>query len=181
VLIDPQGRGRQFVASRLMQMDGTRAGGFVLSRQPAAGKWGAATYVVAQTATEATDGIGHRDHREHRDETAAASHPMPPMDPMPYAGGDADEMEGELSDLASPVGAFVRERCIVNQHHCVECEVLFGAWTRWCDELHRDHKGTIQSFGRDLRAVVPDLEVTQPRDPRTGERLRYYQGLGLLS
>ena len=71
--------------------------------------------------------------------------------------------------------------CIVNQHHCVECEVLFGAWTRWCDELHRDHKGTIQSFGRDLRAVVPDLEVTQPRDPRTGTRLRYYQGLGLLS
>ena len=29
VLIDPQGRGRQFVTSRLMQMDGTRAGGFV--------------------------------------------------------------------------------------------------------------------------------------------------------
>jgi hypothetical protein len=94
VLIDPQGRGRQFVASRLMQMDGTRAGGFVLSRQPAAGKWGA--YVVAQTAPEATDGIGHRDHREHGDETAASPDPMPPMDPMPYAGGDAGEMEGEL-------------------------------------------------------------------------------------
>ena len=87
----------------------------------------------------------------------------------------------ELSDLASPVGAFVRERCIVDPHHCVECEVLYGAWTRWCDEQHRDYKGTIQSFGKDLRAVVPDLEVTQPRDPRTGERLRYYQGLGLLS
>ena len=87
----------------------------------------------------------------------------------------------ELSDLASPVGAFVRERCIVGPHHCVECEVLYGAWTRWCDEQHRDYKGTIQSFGRDLRAVVPDLEVTQPRDPRTGERLRYYQGIGLLS
>ena len=87
----------------------------------------------------------------------------------------------ELSDLASPVGAFVRERCIVDPHHCVECEVLYGAWTRWCDVQHRDYKGTIQSFGKDLRAVVPDIEVTQPRDPRTGERLRYYQGLGLLS
>jgi putative DNA primase/helicase len=86
----------------------------------------------------------------------------------------------ELSDLASPVGAFARERCVVGPHHCVECEVLYGTWARWCDEQHRDHKGTIQSFGRDLRAVVPDLEVTQPRDPRTGERFRYYQGIGLL-
>jgi putative DNA primase/helicase len=69
---------------------------------------------------------------------------------------------------------------MVDPHRCVECEVLYGAWTRWCEEQHRDYPGTIQSFGRDLRAVVPDLEVTQPRDPRTGERLRYYQGLGLL-
>ena len=60
------------------------------------GKWGAATYVVAQTAPEATDGIGHRDHREHREEPAASSAPKTPMDPMPYAGGDAGEMEGEL-------------------------------------------------------------------------------------
>jgi hypothetical protein len=62
-LIDSQGRGRQFVASRLTQMEGTRAGrltqmegtragGFVLTRQPAAGKWGAATYALAQTAAE---------------------------------------------------------------------------------------------------------------------------------
>jgi putative DNA primase/helicase len=86
----------------------------------------------------------------------------------------------ELSDLASPVGAFVRDRCIVGPHHGVECAVLYVAWTRWCDEQHREHKGTIHSFGRDLRAVVPDLEVTQPRDQRTGERPRYYQGIGLL-
>jgi hypothetical protein len=92
-LIDPQGRGRQFVTSRLAQMDGTRAGGLVLTRQPAAGKWGAATYAVRKTVTEATDGIGHRDHG---DETAASPHPMPPMDPMPYADGDDGEMDGEL-------------------------------------------------------------------------------------
>jgi putative DNA primase/helicase len=86
----------------------------------------------------------------------------------------------ELSDLASPVGAFIRDRCMIGPHHCVECEVLYGAWTHWCEEQHRDYKGTVQSFGRDLRAVVPDLEVTQPRDPRTRERFRYYQGIGLL-
>jgi putative DNA primase/helicase len=87
----------------------------------------------------------------------------------------------ELTDLASPMGAFVRTKCILDPHSCVQCDMLYDAWTRWCDEQHREHKGTIQSFGRDLRAVVPDLEVTQPRDQRTGERVRYYQGIGLLS
>jgi len=86
----------------------------------------------------------------------------------------------ELSDLASPVSAFVRDRCMIDPHQGVACEVLYGAWTQWCDEQHREHKGNIQSFGRDLRAVVPGIEVIQPRDPRTGERPRYYQGIGLL-
>jgi hypothetical protein len=39
VLVDPQGRGRQHIAARLAQLTGTRAGGFVLTRQEAAGKW----------------------------------------------------------------------------------------------------------------------------------------------
>jgi hypothetical protein len=34
-------------------------------------------------------------------------------------------------------------------------------------------------FGRDLRAAVPGLDATQPRDVKTGERVRYYQGVGL--
>ena len=85
----------------------------------------------------------------------------------------------ELCDLASPVGAFIRDWCVINSHLCVECEVLYEAWVRWCGEQHRDHPGTIQTFGRDLRAVVPDLNITQLRDPKTGKRLRYYQGVAL--
>jgi hypothetical protein len=42
-MVDPHGRSRQNVASRLSQLAGTRAGGFVLTRQEAAGKWGAST------------------------------------------------------------------------------------------------------------------------------------------
>jgi hypothetical protein len=45
-LIDPQDRGRQFVASALHRLVGTRAGGFVLTRQEPVGKWGAATYAL---------------------------------------------------------------------------------------------------------------------------------------
>jgi hypothetical protein len=48
-LVDPQGRGRQHVASRLLQLAGTRAGGFVLTRQEAAGKWGASTYALRRS------------------------------------------------------------------------------------------------------------------------------------
>ena len=43
-LLDPHGRGRQHIAARIMQLTGTRAGGYVLTRQEAAGKWGASTY-----------------------------------------------------------------------------------------------------------------------------------------
>ena len=57
-LLDPQGRGRQHIAARLMQLTGTRAGGFVLTRQEAAGKWGASTYSIGQRE--------HKGHREHR-------------------------------------------------------------------------------------------------------------------
>ena len=94
--IDPQGRGRQYVATCLAQMDGTRAAGFVLTRQLPAGKWTAATYALAQTDTDAADGIRHRTHRGHRDDETASSPPVLPMSPMPYAGGDVGELEGEL-------------------------------------------------------------------------------------
>jgi hypothetical protein len=52
-LLDPQGRGRQFTAARLVQLAGTRAGGFALTRQEAAGKWGAATYSLLRSAADA--------------------------------------------------------------------------------------------------------------------------------
>jgi hypothetical protein len=48
-LLDPQGRGRQHIAARLVQPTGTRAGGFVLTRQEPAGKWAAATYLLVCT------------------------------------------------------------------------------------------------------------------------------------
>jgi hypothetical protein len=48
-LVNPQGRGRQHTAARLVQLTGTRAGGLVLTRQERGGKWGAATYSLVRT------------------------------------------------------------------------------------------------------------------------------------
>jgi hypothetical protein len=48
-IIDPQGRGRQFTASQLSKLTGTRLGGFILTRQESPGKWSADTYALMQT------------------------------------------------------------------------------------------------------------------------------------
>jgi hypothetical protein len=53
---DPEGRGRQYLASQLEKLVGTRMAGFVLTRQAPAGKWGVATYALRKTdAPRVTD------------------------------------------------------------------------------------------------------------------------------
>ena len=61
-LTDPQGRGRQFTAACLIQLTGTRAGGFVLTRQAAAGKWGAATYALCRAGSPLIEPRGRARH-----------------------------------------------------------------------------------------------------------------------
>jgi hypothetical protein len=56
--IDPQGRGRQHLTARLLTLDGARTAGFVLTRQPPAGKWGAATYALKKTGAAGIPGSG---------------------------------------------------------------------------------------------------------------------------
>ncbi len=56
---------------------------------------------------------------------------------------------------------------------------MFEAWKRWCSENGRDRPGTIQSFGRNLRAAVAWVRESRPRDD-DGSRMRRYEGVGLL-
>jgi putative DNA primase/helicase len=83
-----------------------------------------------------------------------------------------------LQDIASPIGAFVRDRCDVGPLHEVEVEQIFASWRQWC-ELQGRRPSSAQMFGRDLRAVVPALKVIQPRNPHTGRQARIYRGLRL--
>ena len=48
VVADPQRRGRQYLATFISGLAGTRAAGFTLSRQEPAGKWTAATYALVK-------------------------------------------------------------------------------------------------------------------------------------
>src|SRR5205823_928248 len=56
----------------------------------------------------------------------------------------------QIEDLASPVSAFVRERCIIRSGHRVPVEQLYAAWKRWCEQEGRNAVTTVQMFGRDL-------------------------------
>ena len=96
---DPQGRGRQYLASQLEKLAGTRMAGFVLTRQAPAGKWGVATYALKRTG----ENEGHRDHRGHRVPTGSRStHPMPPMPPMLMAGAAPTDMQPKRPTLRWP-------------------------------------------------------------------------------
>ena len=82
-----------------------------------------------------------------------------------------------LADLVSPVAAFVRDRCVRGAHLNVGCEELYADWKRWADDNgHR--AGSTQTFGRDLRAVIPGLRVTRPREDENEHRQRRYGGIG---
>lgn len=85
----------------------------------------------------------------------------------------------ELEDLGSPIKAFLRERCEVKAGAEVEVEALFSAWQQWCKDQGRDHTGNLQSFGRDLRAALPKIRDTRPREGEV--RVRKYSGLRLLA
>jgi P4 family phage/plasmid primase-like protien len=80
----------------------------------------------------------------------------------------------ELAALGSPVRAFVRDCCVVGAGNSVPVEMLYHHWKLWCQNAgHKE--GSVQTFGRDLRAAVAGLRNTRPRDDRT----RQYEGLRL--
>jgi len=91
--------------------------------------------------------------------------------------GSAAEAVQDFEDLGSPIGAFLRERCVIAPGRVVAVGRLFEIWTEWCQSQGRDRSGTAQTFGRDLRAAVPGLKVTQPREG--GVQHRFYDGVGL--
>ena len=82
----------------------------------------------------------------------------------------------ELEDLASPVGAFMRDRCAVGADLSVAAADLYRAYRLWCEE-HGRQAINQQLFGRDLRAVRPGIH----RRRLGAERVPTYVGIGLAT
>jgi putative DNA primase/helicase len=87
-----------------------------------------------------------------------------------------DDAYVALQDLASPVAAFIRDRCTRDDGAEVEVDRLYEAWKEWCEE-NGQRATTKQRFGRDLRAAVPHVHVVQPREGEA--RWRVYRGVNL--
>jgi putative DNA primase/helicase len=89
----------------------------------------------------------------------------------------AREAIEDLETLASPIRAFINDTCRVGAGITVSVELLYQTWRTWCDGAGRKDPGTKQTFGRDLKAAIPSLRTTQPRDG--DKRHRSYEGIGL--
>jgi P4 family phage/plasmid primase-like protien len=84
------------------------------------------------------------------------------------------ELIESMEELSSPITSFVRQCCEVGAGFQISVTDLFTEWKTWCEEKGRK-PGSEQMLGRDLRAAVPSIRVTQPRED--GKRVRCYEGL----
>lgn len=89
----------------------------------------------------------------------------------------ASELVATMDELASPIAAFLRDRCIVEADATCPVQLVYDAWRAWCQEHGRDAVGDGHSFGRDLHAALPNLTTIRPRTALG--RLRHYQGIRL--
>jgi putative DNA primase/helicase len=78
----------------------------------------------------------------------------------------------DLEDLASPVGAFVREQCVVGAGHRVSVDAIYDAWKGWCERDGRQAVTNKQTFGRDLAAAVAGVVRRRGAQP-------FYDGITL--
>jgi P4 family phage/plasmid primase-like protien len=86
----------------------------------------------------------------------------------------SEEAVRDMEDLASPVGAFVRQCCVVGVGHRVWVDDFYNAWKTWCTQEGRDYVSTKQSLGRDLMAAAPGVVR------RRGKNMEgFYEGIGL--
>ncbi len=90
---------------------------------------------------------------------------------QPKSGEDAIR---DMEDLGSPVGAFIRDRCVVGTGHRAWVDDLYSAWKGWCEADGRNAVSTKQAFGRDLMAAAPGVA----RRRGTG-MVSFYEGIGL--
>ena len=85
------------------------------------------------------------------------------------------EVEQELTDLASPTRAFLRDECVTESGAVTVKDSLYRAWTRWCAD-HGHQTGSAAWFARNLSACG----ITGGRES-VGQRRKTFVGVRLLN
>ena len=85
----------------------------------------------------------------------------------------------DLAAMTSPVRAFLSECCEIKPYATIEIAVLFRAWCAWCSATGYSQPGNIQSFGKNFRAVLPEIGTIRPQEGLS--RDRHYMGIALIS
>jgi len=93
---------------------------------------------------------------------------------QPESGAD---LVRDMEDLSSPVGAFVREHLDVSPGLEAPVPDVYARWRTYCEAIGRREPGDAATFGRNVRAVLPQLDTATVR--RAGERVRVFRGIGL--
>jgi putative DNA primase/helicase len=86
----------------------------------------------------------------------------------------AEEAITTMRDLASPVGAFVRDTYTLKPGSEIKVDTVYTAYGNWCT-VGGYSKSDKSKFGRDLLAAFPSVQRIRPRD---GDK-RYYVYTGL--
>ena len=85
----------------------------------------------------------------------------------------------QFTDLCSPIGAFVSERCHVDAEASVAVDDLYAEWQRWNHVGGKTHTTDKAVFGRDLVAFLPSVQRRRRRIGEDGERVPVYEGIAL--
>jgi len=89
----------------------------------------------------------------------------------------AQELVATMDELASPIAAFLHDRCVIAPDGICSVASIYESWRTWCQEHGRNAVGDGHSFGRDLHAAIPGLTTIRPRTP--SGRVRQYLGIRL--
>jgi putative DNA primase/helicase len=93
---------------------------------------------------------------------------------VPDSSEDAANL---MMDLASPMSAFVRDCCEREPSAMVPIDDAYREWKTWAED-NGHQAGAKSTFGRNLRAVVPEVKISQPTIG--GKRVKCYTHIGLL-
>jgi len=85
-------------------------------------------------------------------------------------------MKNDFIELSSPIIAFVRRCCILDDKLETYAETLYQVYCNWCEKNNRG-KASSQKFRNDLHASCPSINKMRKRS--SGDRVYVYSGIGL--